>query len=119
MQRRIMMLFAVFLVFVTAISSQELKHAPTTEQCRADQRLWLSKLEQVNPPDPVARVGYAELMAWEREMLDCRHVDPERRDLYHNTAAEIDAERADRLATFLFRHGLMDQFYAEEAQGKQ
>jgi len=31
------------------IHAQEVKHAPTVEQCRADQRLWLPKLE-----DPTA-----------------------------------------------------------------
>jgi hypothetical protein len=49
------MLITVFLISVTAISSQEVKHAPTVEQCRADQRLWLSKLESDNG---VVSIGY-------------------------------------------------------------
>jgi hypothetical protein len=51
------------------------KHAPAVEQCRADQRLWLSKLEE---PDAVsiANVSFLELGGWASEMLDCSDADP-------------------------------------------
>src|SRR5262249_29179002 len=58
-------LLVLVLVSVGIVGSQEVKHAPTVEQCRADQRLWLSKLEQVNDkPDPIWPVSFKELMKW-------------------------------------------------------
>ena len=38
-------LLVLVLVSFNSLGSQEVKHAPTVEQCRADQRLWLSRLE--------------------------------------------------------------------------
>jgi hypothetical protein len=103
-----------------SIHAQEVKHAPTVEQCRADQRLWSSKLEQFSgQPDPIWSISFKELMKWERELIDCVQVDLERRNEYSNTAGEIDLERAGRLMRFLHRHNLYDQFIAEDAQGKR
>ena len=45
------------------IHSQEVKHAPTVEQCRADQRLFDSMLKQHNGVG-VANVSYKELDGW-------------------------------------------------------
>ena len=53
-----------------SLSLQEVKHAPTVEQCRADQRLWLSKLG-TNVPAP-----NTELDNWLIEMGYCKKVDP-------------------------------------------
>ena len=61
------------LTFVGTSATQEVKHAPTVEQCQADQRLWLSKIE-VGDNDVSA--NFTELSGWSREMLDCQHVDP-------------------------------------------
>jgi hypothetical protein len=63
------------------VHSQEVQHAPTVEQCRADQRLWLSKLEG---PDGT-NVTFRELRGWILEMFDCERVDPEFRVRYYNT----------------------------------
>jgi hypothetical protein len=103
---------------VSIVGSQEVKHAPTVAQCRADQRMWLSKLGQTGASDPIVDVSYKEMFDWERELMDCKRVDHPNNNGYFITAAAIDAERASRLASFLYRHGLMDQFYAEDAQGK-
>ena len=46
--------------------SQEVQHAPTVEQCRADQRLWLHDLEEVSlQPD------YFTISNWSSEMDQC------------------------------------------------
>ena len=74
-----------------AIHAQEVQHAPTVEQCRADQRLSLSKLEQHNNAG-TANVSYDELQAWKAEMLDCTKVDPEFDRKYYNTYGEATTE---------------------------
>ena len=74
------------------IHAQEVKYAPTVEQCRADQRLWLSKLEQPNS-------------------IGIPNVD--------DALGEIFAVMVRRLVGFLERHNLMDQFLGEDAQGKR
>jgi hypothetical protein len=91
------------------IHAQEVKHAPTVEQCRADQRLWLSNY---------ASTGFAELTSRVAEMRDCEKVDPASADRYHNTGDEILAEQALRLQGFLYRHNLYNKFLAEDAQGR-
>ena len=51
------------------IHAQQVKHAPTVEECRADQKLLLSKLEQNPIPTGVADVSYGELQGWQHEMM--------------------------------------------------
>jgi hypothetical protein len=59
-------------VFVLAAVGQDVQHAPTVAQCQADQRLWLSHLEEDDPPHlPTFNV----LVSWESEMNDCRTID--------------------------------------------
>jgi len=107
---------ATVLLFASLAVSQEIKHAPTVEQCRADQRLWLGKVE--NDPS-VASVGYKELKSWGNEMLYCESVDPDYYNRYYNTDAEIAFVKLGRLIDFLDRHNLRDQFDAEDAAGKR
>jgi len=104
--------------YAQLIHSQEVQHAPTVEQCRADQRLWLSKLEQPNGAG-VANVSYNELDDWVSEMIDCHHVDPAFDILYFNTAGEASATMLSRVENFLKRHNSYGQFIAEDKQGKR
>jgi len=104
-------------VLVGTIGSQEVKHAPTVEQCRADQRLWLSKLEDFQSGG-LADVSYRELTAWGEVMSECESVDPQNQDRYFNTISEIIAAKVVRLTAFLDRRRLWQQFLAEDAQGK-
>jgi hypothetical protein len=99
-----------------SLHAQQVQHAPTVEQCRADQRLWFSRLEDL---PAIKSVSYKELGNWLVEMGDCEHVNPENQVsvLQHNKA-EINAQRVMRLEHFLDRHHLYDQFLAEDAQGK-
>ena len=102
-------------------AQQEVKHAPTVEQCRADQRLWFSKIEAGNPSDPGDTLAASsfELRGWSDEMRDCRTVDPQFYWQYYNTSSEIESVMELRFLNFLIRHNLLNQFYAEEAQGKR
>jgi hypothetical protein len=100
------------------IAAQEVQHAPTVDQCRADQRLWLSKLE-VPKGAGVANVSYKELDGWFQEMYGCESVDPQHKIQYFNTWSETTIKQQMRLEDYLNRHRLYDQFVAEDAQGKR
>ena len=139
-------LWLLFLLAILyqSIHAQEVKHAPTTsisqaaysrtgkdptlnppltpasdvEQCRADQRLRLSKLEQPNDAG-ISNVSIDELNAWTFEMSDCLHVDPEFAREYYATEAEAESAVISRMEHFLDRHNLYGQSIAEDAQGKR
>jgi hypothetical protein len=98
------------------VCSQEVQHALTVEQCRADQDVWLSKL--TNRPD-VANVSFKELRGWFNEMNDCESVDPDRQIQYYNTKSETHTEQLMRLEHFILRHNLWDQFITEDEQGNR
>ena len=123
-----------------SMNAQEVKHAPTAstsqvaytrtgkdltlhpplkpvEHCRADQRLWLSKLEQPNDAG-INDVSFDELNAWTFEMDDCRSADPEFAKEYYATEAEAESAAISRVEHFLDRHNLYGQLLAEDAQGK-
>jgi hypothetical protein len=85
------------------IHAQEVKHAPTVEQCRADQKLWLNEVEHAS-----VSTSFPDLVAQEAEMIKCESVDPDfdlhRINIYGNTETEIIALKSTRLAHFLSRH---------------
>jgi hypothetical protein len=56
-------LLLVMAVPLQSIHAQKVHHAPTVGQCRADQRLWDSMLEQ---PKSVNNVSFGELGDWVR-----------------------------------------------------
>jgi hypothetical protein len=47
------------------IHAQEVKHAPTVEQCRADEKLWMSKR---GDDAAVVDITYGELDGWIAKM---------------------------------------------------
>jgi hypothetical protein len=113
---------ALLVVFTGLFAqAQEVKHAPTVEQCRADARLWLAKLEDGNVGMSPHSPDYPTLDGWRREMWDCKSVDPDKNqtDYYHDAITEIDAVQGMRLEDFLDRHGLYDKFIAEDKSGKR
>jgi len=97
--------------------AQEVKHAPTVDQCRADQRLWLDKVEDTSSAN--ALPSFRVLDGWSHEMLDCQSVDPENHNLYFNVLGEIEAVMETRLGHFLDRHGLYGKFIEEDEAGKR
>ena len=98
------------------VASPKIEHAPTVEQCQADQRLWLATLENAS-----ARVAVKveTLMAWDREMLQCYAVDPSALNSvkYLNTSEEAGELVQTRFINFLARHHLYEQFESEDAAG--
>jgi hypothetical protein len=111
-------LFALALNPFNWIAAQEVHHAPTVEQCRADQKLWGSRLLVPNHAG-VAHVSYDELEGWIVQMITCHVVGPAFQRRYDDTNSEIASEQKSRLLNFIFRHNLLGQFIAEDAQGKR
>jgi hypothetical protein len=108
----------IILAFLFSVPSihQEVKHAPTVDQCQADQRLWLSKLEDDRGTNDVK---FETLEAWQREMKDCKEVDEINGRKYFNVMTEIEAEFSRRELDFIVRHNQFDQFLAEDTAGKR
>jgi hypothetical protein len=80
------------------------QHAPTVEQCQADQKVWLSKLESHPIDGSLPDLG--TLMQWSQEMLDWEEVDPQHHCQYYNLRGELGFLEAMRYGHFLERHGL-------------
>ena len=64
-------LLLVMLTPLQLIHAQEVKHAPTVEQCRADQKLWLSMMGGSRAG--VTNVSYKELDGWFAQMSHESH----------------------------------------------
>jgi hypothetical protein len=106
------------LILATAPAfAQQIEHAPTVDQCQADQRLWLHRMEDTN--DKLNDVTAYTLLGWSKEMQACDAVDHANSFLYLNTKAEIWAEKYKRLADFVDRHNLWEKFIEEDAAGQR
>ena len=120
-------LLVVVFVSFNSLWSQEVKHAPTVEQCRADQKLWLSKIsddakaeEAEGLREPVAAsISFQQLNFCSLEMHDCARIDPEFKKEYYQTSGDATVTANNRLVHFLYRHNLNQLFLAEDAQGKR
>jgi len=111
------LLLAIVVMIAVPAIGQEVQHAPIAAQCQADQRLWLSRLEDNS--DRLKDVPIRTLSAWQDEMRQCLAVDPENQLKYANTRSETGAEIELREGNFIYRHDLWDQFVAEDAAGKR
>lgn len=110
-------LLAVAILIAVPALGQKVEHAPTAAQCQADQRLWLSRLE--DNADRLKDVTVRTVPAWQAEMQQCQAVDPENQRKYANTRSEAEAEIESRKGYFISRHGLYGQFLAEDAAGQR
>jgi hypothetical protein len=106
---------AVLLLLVASSLSQN--HAPTAEQCRADQRLWQSQVDDM--PEEISKVLFQTLTDRGHEMADCIVVDGSYWESYSHTAVALHIQQSRRLMHFLERHKLLKQFVAEDAAGKR
>jgi len=100
-------------LFATSLA-QQVKHAPSVEQCRADQRVWMEKLEH-SPSDS----DYETLIGQASEMEECASVDSQNERRYHSVEHLIVTIQAARMMSFLARHDLVDKFLAEDRAGKR
>jgi len=70
--KRILILAGVMAASLSV--GQEVKHAPTVEQCRADQRLWLSEAEADGANKTLPAISV--INGWTHEMSDCLRGHP-------------------------------------------
>lgn len=102
-----------------AVSSLAQDHAPTVEQCRADQRLWSSVHDEYALKDAVSKLSVQTLKQRSHQMNDCFAVDSENGRDYFGLVAAYGLELGRRYKNFIDRHNLMAQFLAEDAAGKR
>ena len=105
----------LFTAIATTTHAQEVKHAPTVEQCQADARLWMSKLEQPHEQG-LADVSYSMLADWMHEMNDCESVDPDHSASYLEAGHATGFAMAIRQRNFIMRHQLWNQFLKEDEE---
>jgi hypothetical protein len=101
-----------------AVAGQEVPHAPTAEQCKADATVWFN--QHLVTPTVDDALSFRELSAREKEMADCLDVlEPSSTDRRH--AYEVGTSYGlmigKREANFLKRHNLIRQFEKEDANG--
>jgi hypothetical protein len=109
------LVLAVFMAVSVAVGLVE--HAPTVEQCQADQRLWLSQIEADHGHGPLP--AYRVIDKWWREMDDCMSVDPQNKVRYYNTESETVVVQKARMEDFLERYQMWDKFLDEDAAGQR
>jgi hypothetical protein len=111
----------------SAHSPQAVEHAPTVEQCQADAILWSTQAQDFYEADKdhnaqnstVANLTAKELFARGMEMRDCLTTDSTRSKNYTATATTYIELFSERVNSFMRRHNLMDQFFAEDAAGER
>jgi hypothetical protein len=108
---------AILILATAPAFAQQIEHAPSVDQCQADQRLWLHRVEDKD--DKLLDITFGMLSEWYAEMDRCQAVDPPNSHRYYNTQAEIQAEKLVRFQSFVERHGLLAQFFAEDTAGKR
>ena len=115
------LLAAAVLIAVPTIG-QEVKHAPTVQQCQADQSLWFSKLNEPSSTGWAHAANDTSLvtfMDWQDEMSACFAVDPDNEEKYLETTKLTFIVIGARQTDFLIRHGLTRQFLDEDKSGKR
>jgi hypothetical protein len=122
----ILVLPLFLLVSAPAKSQDQIEHAPTPEQCRADAAAWdipehfifehdaFEKLVTLHS-DASARV----LDARRGELAECEKTDKLHATRYSLGATAYVVAEMIRLGDFMHRHNLMDEFYKEDDQGKR
>jgi len=115
-------LAAILLIGIPPGGQDAVKHAPSIDQCRADQALWDSKLRQVAPGSKdwahfANDTSVRTITHWDTEMSQCMDIDHERVAAYSRTAELGTLVGGDRATDFIARHNLMGQFLAEDEAG--
>jgi hypothetical protein len=107
---------SVVIFLLTALSLGQ-DHAPTVQQCEADQRLWWEQLD--TQPEEISKLSFRKLNQRSGEMADCAVIDEEHINAYNRTSVLLLIQQSSRLANFVVRHNLMSQFLAEDKVGKR
>lgn len=121
----------VLIAILFTLPSLSQEHAPTAEQCRADQALWGSDYAETNYNETetrhiqdgtpnrtdIAILTIPQLRQRMGEMYQCSDVVA--MEPYHLTGNFYYDVIADRYSSFLRRHGLVRQMMKEDADGKR
>ena len=117
------------ILFASPSFSQD--HAPTAEQCKADQAVWVSDHAQTEYTEAetrhirdgipnrtdIALLSISQLKRRMSEMYQCMEVVE--MEPYHQTGSFYNGVLGDRFFGFIERHGLMGQVIREDAAGKR
>ena len=113
------LLTAIFVLILAGVAgAQQVEHAPTVEQCRADNAVWWDKVT-ADAPDYATTVkeSTAIIRLWSKELGLCAVVDPTKANNYFETNEKIALIIGSRRRHFIERHGLEDKFRSEDAAG--
>jgi hypothetical protein len=108
-------------------------HAPLAAQCQADANLWYNTekaTEYLNAetariqsgiPNRTegGRMSLREVLPRITEMGECFEVDPAHSHLYHDAEDYYATIMHDRVTSYVNRHNLMPQIFAEDDAGKR
>ena len=108
----------LLIIPLQSIHPQEVKHAPTIEQCRADLRVRMPRVLSARNGGADDAI-FVELTNWHHELYACRTVDLSLTNQYANVGGAIAEEQKRRLLDFIKRHNLVEEFLAEDAQGER
>jgi hypothetical protein len=110
--------FGTLLLVLASTTSPQINHAPTVEQCRADQALWTAELQASGGENKETFGVWTGRM---QEMTDCFTVDSDKQSSpvngYQSLTDLIVRVMLKRQIRFIARHGLMQQFQSEDEAG--
>src|SRR5580704_16494846 len=114
-------ILAISMTLMSAVRAQHVEHAPTVEQCRADQALWDDKIAHPAKDwaNSVPEISSRSLNVMLNEMVACVSVDAVYRSKYNATSKVISLVVGDRAMDFLIRHNLKEKFYQEDDSGRR
>jgi hypothetical protein len=117
-------LLAAAILIAIPLFAQTPDHAILPEQCRADAHLWHSQTK-----NDTIKLSFEELRQRGLEMFNCGSIDSGTNESvqqfdddlkkYNALFMVYDNLRLQRMAAFIERHGLFDQFIAEDTAGKR
>lgn len=119
------------LIIFVSVAALAQEHAPTADQCKADQAVWGSDHARIeyneaetrhiesgtaNRTD-IALLTIPQLKQRMHEMYQC--VDVVAVEPYHTTGNFYHDVMSDRYSSFVIRHGLIKQMMDEDAVGER
>jgi hypothetical protein len=113
---------------ILLVAGARAEESPTaSKQCRIDLNTYTKRGPLTNPSfaqikaqkDYLRSFRLSEISQRFKEMGDCMEADPQNEIGYARVSLLLQQEETSRYVNFLLRHGLWDQFVAEDAQGKR
>jgi hypothetical protein len=120
------MLLLIASINVAPAQTSPLEHALTREQCKADEKAWalewqMAEESKLGMPDSLKDFKaskYDVMSDRSLEMMRCSNYF-DSAPSFGTTAWALESDGTRRMRDFLERHGLWDQFLAEDAAGKR